>query len=156
MYALGKLESVFIKTICENTSNLIIDCIYKHPMLHIGEFNSNYISPILHKLSKESSKEIFLLGEFNIDLLKYESSELTNRFFDTLFSNFLSPQIILSIRFSSSSTLVGNIFCNLTHATKSISSNLTSIVSDDLPQFLILSEFFSNAPPSKYSIYTHY
>ena len=77
------LESVFIEIICPNTSNLITGCIYKHPILHIGDFNSNFISPLLHKLSKESSKQTFLLGDFNIDLLKYESSEL-----DTLSSIF--------------------------------------------------------------------
>ena len=64
-------------------------------MLHICEFNSNYISPLLRKLSQESSKQIFLLGDFNIDLLKSESSELDSSFLDTLSSNFLSPQIIL-------------------------------------------------------------
>ena len=28
-------------------------CIYKHPMFHTGEFNSNYISPLFHKFSEE-------------------------------------------------------------------------------------------------------
>ena len=50
----------------------------------------------------------------------------------------------MSTRISSSSTLIDNIFCNL-----------TSRVSDHLPQFLILLEFSSNAPRSKYNIYTH-
>ena len=149
MYALGKLESVLIEVICPNTSNAIIGCIHKHPMLHIGGFNRNYISTLLRKLSKESSKQIFLLGDFNIDLLKYESSELINSFHDTLSPDFLSPQINLPTRISSSSTLIDNMFCNLTHATKSISGNQTSIVSDHQPQFLILPEFYSNVPPSK-------
>ena len=43
MYASGKLESVFIEILCPNSSNVITGCIYKHPMLHIGDFNSNYI-----------------------------------------------------------------------------------------------------------------
>ena len=87
------------------------------------------------------------MGDFDIDLIKYESSELVNSFLDTLSSSFISPQIILPTRISSSSTLTDDIFCNLTHTTKSISGNLTSTVSDHLPQFLILPEFFSNAPP---------
>ena len=33
--------------------------------------------------------------------------------------------------------------------------NSKSTVSDYLPQFLIFPEFFSNAPPLKYNIYTH-
>ena len=58
MYAPGKLELVFVEIICTNTSNLIIGCIYNHPLLHIGEF----ISPLFYKFSKESSKQIFFIG----------------------------------------------------------------------------------------------
>ena len=83
-------------------------------MLHIGEFNSNDISPLLNKLSKESTTQIFLLVAFDTDLPKYESSEFLNSFLDTLSSSFLSPQIIFPTRISSSSTLINNIFCNLT------------------------------------------
>ena len=123
MHASSKLESVFIEIICPNFSNLTIGCIYEHA--HICNFNSNYISPLfLQKLSKQSSKQMFLLGDFNIDLVKYESFELVNSFLDTLSSIFLSPQLIFPNRISSLSTLIGNIFCHLTHTTKSISGNL--------------------------------
>ena len=91
-------------------------------MLHIGNFNNNYIFPLLHKLSKESSKQISLLGDFNIDLLKYKTSELINSFLDALFSNFL--HLLSHTRISYTSTLIDNIFCYLTHTTKSISGNL--------------------------------
>lgn len=78
-------------------------------MLHIGEFHSNYISPLLHKHSKKSLlKKIFSLGDFNIDLLKHEPSEFFNSFLHTLPSNFLSLQIILPTRRSSSNTLFDN------------------------------------------------
>ena len=40
--------------------------------LQINEFKSDFISPLLSKLQKQSSKRIFLLEDFNIDLLKYE------------------------------------------------------------------------------------
>ena len=86
----GKLELVFIDIICPNTSNLIIGYIYKHPKLHIGDSDSNYISHLLHKCSKESSTHTLSLGDFNIDQLKYESSELVNSLLDIMFSNFLS------------------------------------------------------------------
>ena len=61
----------------------------------------------------------------------------------------IPAQKILPIRISFSSTLKDNIFCNLTHITKSVSDKLTSTVSDHLPQFLILPELFNNALPSK-------
>lgn len=52
MYAPGKLESTFIEIICAKTSNLIIvlSCLIKHQVVYIGEFNINYISPLLHKI----------------------------------------------------------------------------------------------------------
>ena len=109
MHASSKLESVFTEIICPNFSNLTIGCIYEHA--HICNFNSNYISPLfLQKLSKQSSEQMFLLGDFNIDLVKYESFELVNSFLDTLSSIFLSPQIIFPNRISSLSTLTDNIF----------------------------------------------
>ena len=90
IYTPGKLESFSYKSFVQ------IPQIW---LLVAGEFNSNCISPLLDKLSKECSKQIFLLGK-----LKYESFELVYSFFDTLSSNFLSPQIILPIRISSFST----------------------------------------------------
>ena len=39
-------------------------------MLHIGQFNSNYISYLLETFSKESSKQILLSGDINYELLK--------------------------------------------------------------------------------------
>ena len=67
MYAPGKLESVLTENIPPNSSHVVIGCIYKYPLLRIGDFNSNYISPLLRKISNKSSKQIFLLGDFNIN-----------------------------------------------------------------------------------------
>ena len=58
IYTPAKLGSIFIEIICPNTSHLIIGCIYKHPVLHIDKFNSNYISPFVTQTFKESSKQI--------------------------------------------------------------------------------------------------
>ena len=57
-------------------------------MLHIGQFNSNYISYLLETFSKESSKQILLSGDINYELLKCGSSELFSSFLDILSSNF--------------------------------------------------------------------
>ena len=77
---------------------MIVGCIYKHPTLPIDGITNEFISPLLLKLQKESSKRIFLLDDFNIDLLKYEISDWTNDFTDTLGSNFLLPLIFLATR----------------------------------------------------------
>ena len=64
---------------------------YKHPTIQINDFKSDFICPLLLKLQEESSKIIFLFGDFNIDLLKYELSDSANNFIDTLFVTSYTP-----------------------------------------------------------------
>ena len=56
---------------------IIIGCIYKHPYINIDEFNEVYHNELLDKLSKENNS-IFLLGDFNINLLNYDVHPPTN------------------------------------------------------------------------------
>ena len=77
--------------------------------------------PLLAKLSKEK-KTVFLLGDNNVDLSKYEQHSPTN-----------------------SKTIIDNIFSNII-STGIISGNLTAKISDNLPQFLIAPEIFWNSP----------
>ena len=64
-------------------------------------------------------------------------------FVDTFSSNSLSPLMLLPTRISnSSSTLIDNIFWNVTFITNIISGNFTSTVSDHLPQVAITEDFF--------------
>ena len=130
---------------------MIVGCIYKHPALQINEFNSDFISPLLLKLQKQSSKRIFLLEDFNIDLLKYELSDSNNNFIDTLSSSFLLPHILIPTRISKTSTLIDNI-SNSTSLQEIESVNVASTFSDHLPQFICLKYFFSKIPLVKSNI----
>ena len=85
--------------------------VYKHPSLQKNTFTNDIILPLLEKLNKKNSKKIFLLGDFTVDLLQYETSEPVSYFVDTLSSNSLSPFILPPTKISnSSSTLINNIF----------------------------------------------
>ena len=99
LYDPEKIASTFIEIIYSKSTNVIIGFIYKHPTLSINDFTNDFISPLLLKLQKESSKRVFLLVDFNIDLLKYEISDSVNNFIDTLSSNFLLPLIFYLQRF---------------------------------------------------------
>ena len=125
LYDPGKIESTFIEIIYSKSTNVIVGCISKHPTLTITDFKNNFISPLLLKLQKESSKRVFLLGDFNIDLLKHEISDSVNNFIDTLSSNFLLPLIFLPTRISKTSTLIDNIFSNSTSLEEIESGNVT-------------------------------
>ena len=55
--------------------------------MDLNEFNCHYLNPLLEKLVKKQ-KTVFLLGEFNVDLLNYEEHKATNEFLDSLSSKF--------------------------------------------------------------------
>ena len=143
LYDPRQIESTFIEIICSKSTNVIVGCIYKHCTLPINDFTNDFISPLLLKLQKESSKRVFLLGDFNIDLLKHEISDSVNNFIDTLSSNFLLRLIFLPTKISKTSTLIDNIFSNSTSLEEIESGNVTSTFLDHLPQFIFLPDFFS-------------
>ena len=73
------LESTFIEINSPSKTNIIADCIYRHSAMDLDEFNCHYLSPFLEKLAKEQ-KTAFPLGDFDVDLLKYEQHKATNEF----------------------------------------------------------------------------
>ena len=83
IYKKRDLESTFIEIINLKKSNVIIGCIYRHPNMDLNDFNNDYLNPLLAKSSKEK-KTLFLLGDFNVDLSKYEQHSPTNEFLDSL------------------------------------------------------------------------
>ena len=97
-----------------------------------------------------------MLGDFNIDLLKYELSDSINNFIDTLSFNFFLPHILPPTRFSKTSRLIDNIFSNSTSLEKIESGNVTSTFSDHLSQFIFLKDFFSKIPAVKSNILKHW
>ena len=124
VYKPTKLESSFIEISNPKRSNIIIGCIYRHPNMDLDEFNDNYLNTLLDKISKEN-KSVFLLDDFNVDLLKYGKHAPTNEFLDSLSSHMFLPHIIQPTRISTNSkTLIDNIFSNI-HTPSSVSGNLT-------------------------------
>ena len=64
--------------------------------MNICTSNDHYFNPLLGNLSKEFNKTIVLLGDFNIDLLNFNTSNHVNTFLGDLASNPLQPQILLT------------------------------------------------------------
>ena len=138
VYKSKELESVFIEINNPGKKNTIIGCIYRHPCMDIKEFNEDYLDHLMEKLSKEK-KDIYLTGDFNIDLMKTEEVTNISNFLDTLTSNLFIPHIISPTRITpKSSTLIDNIFSNSLNFKKGISGNLTITISDHLAQFLVI------------------
>ena len=140
MYKKNELESTFIEIIYKESSNIIVSCIYRHPSMPLNEFNDDFLQPLITKLSAEHNKRIYLMGDFNVDLLKADRHLNSSTFLDILESNNFSPKIILPTRVTSNSrTLIDNIFTNQLDQ-NTFSGNLDLSISDHLPQFLVTSK----------------
>ena len=119
--------------------------------MDVIEFN-NHINQMLEKVSKEQ-KQIFLLGDFNINLLNYNVYQPTNHFLDSLASNSIISYVLQPTRLTShSKTLTDNIFSNIL-SSEIVSGNLTATISDYLPQFLFAPNIFSNPSYNKSNIF---
>ena len=136
-YKPAELESTFIELLSSSSKNIIVGCIYKHPSMHSSKFNSIYLNDLLEKLS-HVNKNVILIGDFNIDLLKYDTNSDCSDFLDAMYDNFLLPHIGVPSRVTShSKTLIDNIFSN-TIEDGSISGNLVTATSDHYGQFLLM------------------
>ncbi len=136
----GDFESTFIEIQFPKKRNLIVGCIYRHPSsgISIREFTNNHLDPILQKIGTEK-KQCVLMGDFNVDLLKINSHDDSNEFYNNLTSHFFTPYVLEPTRLHSK-TLIDNIFFNSLEY-QSLSGNLFIEISDHLIQFLILQGF---------------
>ena len=136
LYKKRELESVFIEIINPKGKNVIVSCIYRHPSMNPTEFTDIYLSELLQKLSRED-KTIMLMGDFNIDLLKYDTNKDSTMFLDIMYTNFLLPYITIPTRVTThSETLIDNIFSNNIEDGL-IFGNIITTISDHYAQFLL-------------------
>ena len=100
------------------------------------KFNFNFMENLLNKIKQESEKTI-LAGDFKLNLIKYAQKTGVNQFLEIVLSNNFMPQITLPTKVAQkSATLIDNILINHFEY-KCISGNITSFISDHLPQFVI-------------------
>ena len=143
----AEFETIWVEVENKNDKNFLFCYAYRHPNSSIDVFTS-HLQSILPKLL---NKQVFTMGDFNVNLLNYDTHTATNEFANSLFSNNFLPCINQPTRISAhSSTLIDNIFTNLLNA-NIVSGNILTQTSDDLPQFLILHNV--NIIQNKKSVY---
>ena len=114
--------------------------------MDVPDFKNNYLSQIFEIASMER-KQIFLLGDFNINLLNYNDHQ-PNDFLIHLPDSFI-PYILHPTRITSHlKTLIDNIFSNFI-SPEIISGNITANISDHLPQFSFVPNILSNPSTQK-------
>jgi len=83
------IDCLFIDILLDG-KHVLIGAIYRPPNNKIEDL-SNELEKILTCNVIQKYKRMFLAGDFNIDLLKIDSYQLTRQFFDLLTSHYLLP-----------------------------------------------------------------
>ena len=85
-----------------------------HVYMHPKEFNDLFLKSLTERFTKKNNKEVILLGDFNIDLIKSNSNANALEFLDVIYSSNLLPHITSPTHLTSRShTLIDNIISNI-------------------------------------------
>jgi predicted transcriptional regulator len=113
--------------------------VYKSPCVKIKTF----LNQFENFLDFHKSKRSFIIGDFNIDLLKHSNKNDINNFIDLMLTNSFCPLINRPTRITNfSSSLIDNIWTNVV-SNNSVSYLIYSDISDHLPILCLL----NNAKP---------
>ena len=85
IYESKKIESTFVEIINENGKNYIVGCIYKHHTISPKDF-TELMATLLSKISKEK-KPCYLAGDFNMNLLQFDTKSDIGHYFDVITEN---------------------------------------------------------------------
>ena len=129
-------------TSCEYGPYKIIGNIYrtnsapKAELLRAIDIHNTILENILNK-KNHSKCEIQICSDFNVNLLNFESHDLTNDYIHSLISKSFVPLITIPTRIKHmSATLIDHIWCN-NICTQVISEILINSLSDHFPVFSI-------------------
>ena len=105
------VETLFVEILIPGHKNIIIGVVYRPPNASVNDFLS-YLSDMLHN-PIFNNKDCFVMGDFNINLLK-QDTHISKDFLNTFLSASYLPLITKPTRVANqSATLIDNIFSNV-------------------------------------------
>ena len=136
-------ENCWIELVNESGPNIIVGVFYRHPSRKNNIFVDK-LKVTLKKINREKKKTI-LCGDFNLNLLNFDTDQQTNNFLSNMFQHQFQPCIIEPTRITNSNkpSLVDNIFIN-TFDDPFCGNILEHISYDHLPNFIILDHVHTN------------
>ena len=138
--ATDEFEVLWVEIKNKKGKNFLIGCAYRHPNTDPINF-IEYIETTLAKIHK-NKYDIFFMGDFNIDLLQYDSHNPTNDFVNSLISHSFLPYIHQPTKVTDhSANIIDNIFSNITEH-ETMSGNITTMVADHFAQFLLINKCY--------------
>ena len=128
------MESLFMEVVNEKDKNILVGVIYRAPDSDTKRFIES-TTQITEKINLEN-KKCYLLGDFNINLLRANDSDISGEFLDIIYS-FFKPLINKPTRITTNTaTLIDNIFTNVfDNQATSVNGVLCADISDHIPIF---------------------
>ena len=133
------VETIFVEISLPKNKSIIVGSVYRPNSKHTSLSEKNQFSIFLETLNNllaettESGKEIFILGDFNLDALKYNLNDFVTEYIDNIFSYGLLQTITRPTRCThNSATLIDHVLSNSVQSSF-ISCIITNRISDHFP-----------------------
>ena len=140
-----EIETASVEIVKSNLKNFIITGIYRPPKGNI-KFFKDYCKELLSK-KKTSGKNVFIVGDLNINSLDYESNEPVKNFFNLVFQNGFLPLIQRATRVTkTTATAIDHIITDAIFKNKMTSGIIKTDITDHFPLFTILEKYNKNSP----------
>ena len=134
------VEILTIELLRQNEKNMLLSNIYRPPKGTIVYYQER-IAKHLHEVNREG-KSIYIAGDFNLNLLDYETEVKVRDFVNLMCEYLLLPSINKPTRIAlNKSSCIDNIFVPYSHQQELYAGVITEKISDHLPQFLIVLSF---------------
>ena len=106
------IESCWVEIMRKKEKNIIVGCIYRHPTNDCAELH-NALKEQLSNLNNKD-KEVFILGDININFLNYDRDNQTSDYLDMLLDLGYMPLITKATRITDhTATLIDHIYTNV-------------------------------------------
>ena len=146
-------EAVWVEIKNIKGKTFLCGCVYRHPNTDDTCF-TQYMETTFTEMNKDKYN-IFIMGDFNIDLLQYDTHNSTNDFLNSMISHSFLPYVLQLTRVTDhSATIIDNIFSNVTDYDTS-SGNITNLISDHFAQFLMIKKYHVSYKSCNYSVYDY-
>ena len=147
----GSAESLFVEINRTKEKNVIVGVFYRPPDSNLNEFLSD-LDHVLEKITKEN-KLVFLIGDWNLNLINHHCHKVTSDFLDLLYSRMFFPLITRPTGITANKALLIDSIFTKDPLCPSLNGLFLNDISDHLPIFALVLNNHSTGDRNKYVIF---
>ena len=106
-----RVEDLWVEVTNNFGEKRMVSVIYRHPKGNVKLFTDHFEKSLSKIENNRSIKHSIIIGDFNIDLIKFDLNDNTNAYLNTVLKNSFIPTILLPTRVTSHAcTLIDHIY----------------------------------------------